>query len=130
MLHCIQIFRNICRQSMTMGRLHYKNYQNIMKAMLHCIKIFRNICRQSMTMGRLHYKNYQYIMNICACACFESPHYLACFVICFPNIIKLLQDFIPYIIFYLCCKCSTFLSACTHSNAMKCSIENYLLYVQ
>ena len=41
------------------------------------------------------------------CACVESPHYLAWFVVCFPIVIRtLLQNFDHYITFYLCCKCA------------------------
>ena len=34
--------------------------------------------------GRLYYTNFQYTNT---CACVESPHYLACFVVCFPTVI-------------------------------------------
>ena len=74
----------------------------------------------------IYYTNYQYITN--ACACVESPHFLAWFVICFPHVIKTLKHgFHPYITFYMNCICSMILSACTHCNAMKRSIDICLL---
>ena len=54
----------------------------------------------------------------------KSPHYLAWFFMCFANLIKtLILGFNPFMPFYLCCKCSTFLHAHTLPNAIKQSIE-------
>ena len=78
--------------------------------------------------GILQYTNYTYITNTCACV--ESPHYLASFVVCFQIVIKtLLHSFDSFtcITFYLCCNSATFLGACTHCNAMKPSIESICL---
>ena len=47
-------------------------------------------------------------------------------LICFP-IKTLKHGFDPYILFYMSCICSMILSACTHRNAMKCSIDICLL---
>ena len=49
-------------------------------------------------------------------------------LVCFPVVLKaLLHGFHPYITFYLCCKCATFLCACSPRNAIRRSIETCLL---
>ena len=65
-----------------------------------CIQIFTNICEVKMlvksVIGRLYYINYQYITNTCAWV--ESPHYLACFVVCFSIVVKVLPHSIDHYI--------------------------------
>ena len=82
--------------------------------------------KRDQNVGKTDYTHYKNITNTCACV--ESSHYLARFVVCFPIVIKtLLHGFNPYITFHLHCKCATFLGAHTPRNEMKRSIEICLL---
>ena len=71
----------------------------------------------------LHYRQTTSTVNYESCARVESANYFAWKVLS----LEIQHDFVPYIKFYLHCKCSMFLGACTHRNAMKCSIEICLL---
>ena len=71
--------------------------------------------------------NYKYM---CVCLIWVSKCFGMVCCLFFKYNKTLQHGFIPYITFYLRCKCSTLWGARTHHNAMKRSMVNCLLYVR